>query len=191
MHLAITSPPSIEPVTREEVKANARILQSDQDALLDARIIAARMHTEDVIGRALVTRTFVMTLPGFPSDGRIVLPRPPALAVSSVAYLAPDGATMTFDSVGYVVGRDAGSAWLDLMPGAAWPATAEHPAAVTVTWTAGYGPGAADVPEPIRLAMILLVGHWHANREASGERGGTVPYGYEALLGPYRTHGWI
>ena len=36
----------------------------------------------------------------------------------------------------------------------------------------GYGGGAADVPEPLRQAIRLLVGHWYENR-------GVVAIGHE------------
>jgi len=59
--------------------------------------------------------------------------------------------------------------------------------AVRVTYTAGYGATAASVPQAIRQAMILMVGHWYAQREtASPVELREVPHAAEALLNCYR-----
>ncbi|WP_369463461.1 head-tail connector protein [Citrobacter braakii] len=58
-------------------------------------------------------------------------------------------------------------------------------------------PGYADDPAPILLnddvkaAMLLLIGHWYANRESVviGETVSQVPLAVEALLQPYRIYG--
>ncbi|MBY0633754.1 head-tail connector protein [Enterobacter sp. NIC22-4] len=57
--------------------------------------------------------------------------------------------------------------------------------------------GYADDPEPILLnddvkaAMLLLIGHWYANREsvAIGQTVAEVPLAVESLLQPYRIYG--
>lgn len=38
------------------------------------------------------------------------------------------------------------------------------------------------VPEPLRQALLMLIAHWYANREAVGQVGGTVAMAVEALL---------
>ncbi|MDU4436551.1 MAG: head-tail connector protein [Pluralibacter gergoviae] len=57
-------------------------------------------------------------------------------------------------------------------------------------------PGFADDPDAllldddIRVAMLLLTGHWYANREAvSPASVNTVPLAVDALLQPYRIYG--
>jgi uncharacterized phage protein (predicted DNA packaging) len=58
-------------------------------------------------------------------------------------------------------------------------------------------PGYADDPDPILLnddvkaAMLLLIGHWYANREtvSVGQTVAEVPFAVEALLQPYRIYG--
>ncbi|AZY50858.1 head-tail connector protein [Bordetella avium] len=58
--------------------------------------------------------------------------------------------------------------------------------------------GADDVPNPvppnavlldhdIELALLLLIGHWHANREATSDVVlANIPQGFEELANPYR-----
>jgi uncharacterized phiE125 gp8 family phage protein len=56
---------------------------------------------------------------------------------------------------------------------------------VTVTFIAGYGDTAADVPERFKQAIKLLVGHWHEHREAyvTGEVPEEVAFALHAILG--------
>ncbi|EAA9217018.1 phage gp6-like head-tail connector protein [Salmonella enterica] len=57
--------------------------------------------------------------------------------------------------------------------------------------------GYAEDPDPILLnddvkaAMLLLIGHWYANRESVsvGQTVAEVPFAVEALLQPYRIYG--
>jgi uncharacterized phiE125 gp8 family phage protein len=53
---------------------------------------------------------------------------------------------------------------------------------------AGYGDDAEDVPQAIRQAMMLMIGHWYENREDTLGVGNIqrIPQGSEYLLWPYR-----
>ncbi|MFZ1874881.1 MAG: head-tail connector protein [Chania sp.] len=45
--------------------------------------------------------------------------------------------------------------------------------------------------EDVKAAMLLLVGHWYANREAVniGNVTSSIPFAVESLLQPYRIYG--
>lgn len=47
------------------------------------------------------------------------------------------------------------------------------------------------IDDDVRTAMLLLIGHWFANREAVsvGATANTMPLAVEALLQPYRVYG--
>jgi uncharacterized phiE125 gp8 family phage protein len=60
-------------------------------------------------------------------------------------------------------------------------------ATVTVRFVAGYGANPGDVPEPLRQAMLLLIGHYYENREAVAA--GTLtelPFAVASLVFPFR-----
>ena len=59
---------------------------------------------------------------------------------------------------------------------------------IAVRFTAGYGSLAADVPHPIRHALLLLVAHWFENREPfiEGAMPKSFPDAVIGLLEPYR-----
>jgi hypothetical protein len=129
--------PGEEPVSRAEAKAFCRIDGTDEDALVEALIAAARLHVEGLTGRALVAQTW-----------RLVLHRPPpvvALPVLPVAELvaAPDGAVLEGEYV----------------------RLAAAPETLTLDYVAGYG-AAADVPADLKQAVLTLVAHWYEHRDA-------------------------
>lgn len=61
-----------------------------------------------------------------------------------------------------------------------------------IRWVAGYAPtedGKSTVPAPIRHAILLMVGHLFAHRDAvtaTQAKPEQLPLGVEALLSPYR-----
>ena len=192
----LVTPPVQEPVSQTEAKLHLRVEHEDENTLIDALIAAARQHVEAVTGRALLTQTWDLVLPGFPLSGVIELPKAPLQSVTSITYVDPDGVLRTLDPSQYLVqtpaGPHAAPGRITRPPNVAWPATeASRLDAVMVRFVAGYGSSGADVPEAIRQALLLLIGHWYENREAvSGAVGGAamadVPFGAEALLTPYR-----
>lgn len=59
---------------------------------------------------------------------------------------------------------------------------------VSVEWTAGMCKSAADVPKGLKQAILLMVGHFFLNREAtSATTGMPIPFGVPALLGQYES----
>ncbi|VVD76406.1 hypothetical protein PEP31012_00865 [Pandoraea eparura] len=55
----------------------------------------------------------------------------------------------------------------------------------------GAPEGALVIDDDLRLAILMLVAHWHEHREAavqsaSTTTSATVPLAFDALIGPYR-----
>ena len=56
-----------------------------------------------------------------------------------------------------------------------------------MAFEAGYGPAPEDVPAPLRLAILMLAGHWFERREAAVETTlERLPLGVAALISPFR-----
>lgn len=121
-----------------------------------------------VLGRAMITQTWVMKLPDFPAGCRIVLPLPPLQSVTSITYLDTNNASQTLASSEYVVvkGGEIAKGYIELAEGSSWPSTYDHPEAVTITFVAGYGDDASDVPGNIKAAGLLMVDDLYRHRSS-------------------------
>lgn len=195
MPLTLTTAPTLEPISLDEAKVQCRRGQvTDEDALIDSLIGAAREWIEAVTNRALLDQVWTLTLEDFPPDDVIVLPRPPLLSVTSVQYVDTAGATQTWASSNYQVQKPGGpyaergriQPKFTLIPPVVQPDTLD---AVIVLFRAGYGTSVESVPRPIRQALGMLVAHLYENRSAVELGAGLgfqeMPFGVKALLGPY------
>ena len=178
--------PADEPVTLAEAKLRLSINDAYDDRDITAGIVAARQHAEQYTGRAFIEREIRLVLPLF--GGQIDLPVQPARSVIEVRYVAPGGVETVLPTTDYRL--DSLSPLERIVPteGVTWPPTASRFDAVQVRYMAGYGPGATDVPEPIRQALLLAVGHW-VRFQAQAESGvgpTRMPMQFYDLLAPYR-----
>ncbi len=185
----LTVSAAVEPVSVEELKAQARIAGEGEDALLTRLIEAARQWAERFMGRVLIEQTWVAGFSSVPRGRFVTLPSGPLLSVEQVeAYDERDNATLWATS-NYYVDDQRVPARLVLRDGACWPDMTRCANGMTVTYKAGYGAAASDVPELIRTAILQLATHWFENRgEASAvdERGVMAPLMVQALLQPYK-----
>ena len=190
MSLTLFTAPAEEPITLQEAKAHLRVDGTADDALISALIQAARQHIDGRdgwLGRALMQQTWDYAIDEFPDADFIPLPLAPVQSITSITYTDTNGASQTFSSASYVLGADL--AWkprVNLGYGLSWASTRGVPDAVKVRFVAGYA-NAADVPGPIKAALLLMIGHLHENREATADRVLTeLPLGVDSLLMPYR-----
>lgn len=191
--LTVVTPPAALPLSLAETKAHLRVLHSSEDTLIERLIKAATAHVEHVTGRALITRITRISFDGFPRHrAPIALLRPPVIAVTAFSYVDPAGDDITLTSDDYEIARSAVVVELSPKPGVNWPVTSKSRRSVSVTFTAGYGATAADVPEDLRNAILLLVEHFYYHRSAVTEGALNVtPMAVGSLLGPHMTTGWI
>jgi uncharacterized phiE125 gp8 family phage protein len=184
-----------EAVSLATAKAEQKIDGDSEDALLAGDLRAAISHVEKTTGKNLTAKIESQTVHGFPARcsafGAIRLWKGPVSEILSVKYDDGDGVEQTLTSFRLVEGGDAGSARLLPAYGASWPSTAVGPGTVRVTYIAGYDP--AELPADLTLAVLLLFGHWNANREATtaSDRSAAVelPFGVERLIAPFRVPG--
>lgn len=185
MPLTLVTAPKYEPVGLAEVKDHLRVDTADDDALIDALIPAARRFAESYTHRALVTQTWDLMLDAFPAE--ITVPMPPLQSVTSINYIDTAGVSQLLDAADYQVDSAGQPGRVRPAWGESWPSARGVYNAVTVRLVAGYG-GAADVPEPIRQGMLMLLGHLYERREITvvGTIVSEVPMATKWLLDPYR-----
>lgn len=182
-----------EPISLDEAKAHLRVDLDEEDELVMACIAASRSYLETVCGRSFVSQTWDYTIdndwPCVDSEPVIELPRAPLVSVTSISYVDSDGATQTLASNQYVV--DGSETIGRIYPAYAviWPTVRTQNRAITVRFVAGYG-AAAAVPEAIKQAVLLLVGHFYAQRQpiVLGQSVAEAPMAVDSLIAPYRVY---
>ena len=156
-------------LTLDEVKEFLRIEadELEEDTRLSSLIASAEATLDGysgLLGRALIDQQWRQRFDDFPACDRLPLPLGLVRTAPVVTYRDTLGGEQTFTAF-HLVTTALGPA-IELEDGATWPQTATRPDAVTVTWTAGYGPDPEDVPEIFRTAALQLIAHWYATREA-------------------------
>lgn len=184
MGLSIITPPTAEPVSLEEAKAQVRVTHDAEDAFIQSLIVAATRHVEKVLGLSLMTRTYRLTLDRF-SD-YIELPRGPVQSVTAVGYIDESGDTQTAATSLYSTDLASSRQWIVRNSGSSWPTTLSGVNAVTVEYVAGYDELPGELAD-LKRAILLLVGWWFFNREAASEKPAQeVPLAFDALIQTYR-----
>lgn len=179
----------LAPVTLDEAKAHLRIVDDADDDYITGLIEAAADKIECDTGHVCRARNVSIVRDSFADGGqmRIPLSYGPINSIASVVYDADTGTEQTLAAGQYRLRQFAGLTYIIPAFGVTWPATEAIIGAVRVTINAGYASN-ADVPDTLRHAALLLIGHWYENREAVavGMTSGDVPLGYESLIRPHR-----
>jgi len=192
MTLTLITPAAGELVTLAEMKEQMRVDHDDDDALITSQIAAATGYLDGkngVLGRCLLTSEWTYQTDGF--YGWMPLPFPDVSAVA-VTYIDPDGAEQTIDPALFEIVARSSETLLRLKPDFTAPALDTSLAEpVKVTFMAGYGAAASDVPASLVQAVKLLAAHWYENREAvtAGGEMADLPLGVRAIIAPYRMVG--
>ena len=202
MTVTVKTAPPVEPVTLAEARSHLRLVASGSpashpdDTYVERLIAAARNNAEGYMGRTIIETEYEWKFNQFPSlDASLVFPRDTVLSVQSIAYIDDNGDSQSF--------TDYSTSFADyksiIVPsyGNEWPVVRGHLNDITITFKAGYAADSsptdyrANVPEAIKQAILLLVGHFYENREQvmTDVRPEQLPMGFQWLLHPYRVPG--
>lgn len=184
-NLVIITPASAKPVNLADLKAYARIDGTDDDSLLLMYIDAATDAVERYCRRKFINTVLELTLDRFPAasgDGQLAyvngvvdahigtvlggvgvinLPCPPIVSVASVKTFDKANTESTYASSNYTLDK---SGRIYLNDGCTWPTELRRLAAIKVTYTAGYGDSASDVPAPVKQAIMMLADKMYNDR---------------------------
>ena len=192
MHLSRSVAPSAL-ISTADAKAHLRVEHSSHDTMIDRLVAAATAALDGPHGflrRALVTQTWLWSLPCFPLGSELHIPLPPLQSVTSVQYYDASDVQQTLSaSAYYTYTADKSDGYIKLKNTQFWPITYERDDAVTVTFVAGYG-AASAVPEPIIQAALMRVANMYtfAGDTVTGGDGvkDAVSETEARLLAPYR-----
>lgn len=188
MNRALIAPPASEPVTLAEAKAWLRVDTSDEDQAIAFLIGAARETVEAATRRALVAQSWRLALDDWPftllQRPEMALPLAPLASVTAVRVYDAGGQPQLLTSA---LWRVVGATDRARMMFAAQPPRPGVPAGgIEIDCVVGYG-AAADVPAPLRQAILMLMADWFENRgDGEGAQATPLPKRVAALLAPYR-----
>lgn len=182
-----TVAPADTPISLTEVKAHLDVTYTDKDTLITGLLNSAVSYLDGwsgILGRCLVTQTWRQDYDDFRSCMR--LPLFPVTSVTSVKYFDTSSAEQTIDPSNYTLRHNDRGAYVEFKSTYSFPALNVEKAAVNVIYVCGSA--AADVPQAIKNAMLLLIRHWFDNPSAVqvGAPAQTMPMAVDALLAPFR-----
>lgn len=182
--------PSVDPITLAEVKAHLRVDHSHEDTLIAGVLSAAVAHFDGlgVLGRAIITQDWAQWFRKSSEWVRLDMGKFQSLV--SVEYYDSDNVLQTATLSDYETSKHGDFVLVGPARNASWPTTYDRQDAIKVTYRAGYGDTADDVPASVRHAILLTVGHWYEHRMAVSEESyKEVPLAVSALIGVERV-GW-
>jgi uncharacterized phiE125 gp8 family phage protein len=195
MLITTITPPSVEPLSLGEIKLHLRLTNNDHNILMERYMKAAREMTEAHCNRAFVQRTLEQQMDEFKDE--ILLGYPPLNSVTSVKYIDTDGVEQTLSTTIYDTDTNHEPGRITLAYNQSWPSIRDQVNAVKIRFVAGYDSGgspddlAANIPNEAIVAMLLLIGHWFKNAEATTDlKLMSLPLGYDALLASLKNWGW-
>lgn len=188
------TPPSVEPVTLSQAKAHCRVDTSDDDTYISSLIALGRSIVEDRLDRTIITTVWEAKYDNFPM-WELVLPRPPLRASDingsleiRVDYRDEAGTSRTLFSANNAFQVDDKTVPGRIYPNyeSTWPAVRGDENSVSVRWTAGAGTSEMQFEPVCKHAILLLVGHFYANREpvtaGMNSQNVPIPYTFETLM---------
>lgn len=188
MALVRTSAPAVPPVTLADAKAHLRVDGEDEDTLISSLIGTATAHIERGYDLALITQGVTIIRDLWPQSWFVELPLTPVQSVSSITVFESDGGGFEFDAGHWFADTVSHPPRLVLHGTAPWPRPGRRAGGIEIAVTAGFGDAPADVPEPVRHALLLLVAHWFEQREpvSMDATPNEIPDSVSTLLNSFR-----
>lgn len=178
MQIVQTVAPTQKSITVADAKGFLRVLESDDDVLIEEIIDAVEEHTQNILNRQLEVATYEL----YTDDLISKLPKNPIISVDKIEYMDELGTYVELDSTTYYLYERDGIGCISY---SVIPNLKEHKKAVKITFTAGY----ALVPTPIKSYMRVKIANYYENREEYiiGVSSTEVASGFiDNLIKPYR-----
>lgn len=175
--------PTLEPLSLAEAKVWLKVDGPEDDDLVRALIVAARLMVEAEIGQVLMARNWRLIGDQWPMGETITVRPGPVLSVVAARVFNAQGQATTITATSFTVLAQEETA--AIIP-AERPAPGRAHGGIEIDVRLGYGESVASVPENIRLAIRRLVALWYDNRGERADPDQGLPPQIRALLRPYR-----
>jgi uncharacterized phiE125 gp8 family phage protein len=154
---------------------------SDDDTLIDRLISVATTLAEVATDRTFISTTYTLKLSGWPAGDSVKLPRAPLQSVTSVTYYDVDDASQTLPGSVYDTDTASEPGLIFQKINQAWPDLSARKWPVEIVYVGGQT-SAANVPDGIKQAMLLAIGHWYIHREQVGRMTYDVKFAWDTLI---------
>jgi uncharacterized phiE125 gp8 family phage protein len=183
MNYTLVTPPTSEPITLEEAKLHLRVDSNVEDTLITALIKSARSKVENDTWRSLITQTWKLNMDTDEVKTFTGVTKSPIQSIAHIKYFDINVIQQTLSTGSYQVDILNEPARIKIPE---IPQINDQMNAMEIMFISGYGV-AASVPEDLKLAMLLLIGHWYEHRESvTIGNMKDVPMGYDPLITPYK-----
>jgi len=208
--ITVVTAETTDVVTTAQVKANLRIASDDttHDTQIGVCKDASISVAKEYLQKSLINRTLKLSLDNIPYSDSILpnkegittgpfleyrqrsvsLPFSPLVSVSSVKTFDDSDTETTMASSRYYVDTASDYGRVVLRTGETWDDMLRVANAIEITYVAGYGSSASDVPSAIKQGIIVLASHYFENPEMTirGESVTTIPTLVNSLWKPFR-----
>ena len=179
--------PAALPVTIAEAKSHLRLSQSatELDDNLQLIIEAATERVEQDLDRQIISATYQQSqfcwVDRETGWDAVRLHKKGVTSITEVAYYNTDGDLTVMDAADYIFDEGRGAVFP--ASGTEWPSVlADHPAAVSIKFAAGYGADGATVPRLIKQAILLSLGKWFYDPGQEGSALHSQEIAYQSVV---------
>jgi|14_taG_2_1085336.scaffolds.fasta_scaffold06066_4 uncharacterized phiE125 gp8 family phage protein len=182
--LELVDAPLKKPISLNEVKDQLRVEHTDEDLLINRLINVAIAYTDvkGVLGQAMITQKWGQWIAANPPK-EVKLLLGPVQGVTAIRYYDEDGVLQLDDYNNYDIFGTESYTTISPKTNYSWPTTQRRSDAIKIEYEIGFGDNPSDVPETVRHALMLLIGHWYDNRENTQmDELSDIPFGFMELL---------
>lgn len=187
MNYRLVTGPATEPLTYSEVKAFLRLNDDSEQTFVTTLITIARQIVEGQTWRPLISQTWALQFDASELNLFISnINKAPIISIDSVTYYDVNNALQTLSPTLYETDIYGNPARFRLK---SIPNVYDRMGALIVNFVCGYT-NAAAVPQAIKQAMLLIIGHLYENRQdvVTGTQVNEIPMASRYLLEPYRNN---
>ena len=156
-----------------------------QDAVVHSFLRAAMAAIEARTGKALIVRSFILSLSFWRAGSAQALPVAPVVDVTQVVVVAPNGAEPPLAPAIYWLEQDTQRPRLRAA-GAALPRIPKA-GSVNILFDAGFGNTWDDLPPDLQQATLMLAAHYYEYRNDTGLSDGCMPFGVSSLIERFKS----
>ena len=156
MNYTQTVAPLAEPLSLEDAKAFMRIIEDDDDDMIEAMITSAREFAENYTNRQFNEAMFELITDKFVQDMK--LRHNPIKSISKIEYMDADGNYQTMSTDDYYLYHQNGIGRINF---SSFPSIKDDKRAVKITFVSGY----ETIPTSIVQFLKVFVSTIYENRE--------------------------